>query len=258
MGKPHYRAIFISDVHLGTSGCKAKLLCQFLKEHHCDNLYLVGDMLDMWAMNRSVSWTQDHTNVIRRILTKAKRGTKVTYVPGNHDEFLRPYLRTALAMGNITISKHAEHVDARGMRWLVTHGDMFDSITRNWKWVSLCGDRAYALLLKSNNLVHRVRNWFGLGHWSLSKFLKDNTKQAVNFIVSYETHLSEHAKLHGYLGVICGHIHKLEIKKISNVWYLNCGDWVESCTALVENHDGTWNTIEWTGQWHHGSAIRCD
>jgi hypothetical protein len=239
----HYRAIWISDIHLGTKGCKAAELCEFLKQNECDTLYLVGDIVDGWKLSRSWYWPQEHSNVVRRILTKAKRDTKVVYITGNHDEFLRPWIKHNLVFGNIHIMNQVTHTDALGREWTVTHGDMFDQVTRNWRWVSMLGDRAYNALLMSNGLINKVRSVFGFGYWSLSKFVKSHTKQAVSFIYKFEEHLARHAKQQGAHGVICGHIHTPALKQMESVMYINTGDWVETCSALIETHEGEFKLV---------------
>jgi len=238
-----YKSIWISDIHLGTKGCKADLLCKFLKENHADDLYLVGDVIDGWKLSRGWNWPQDHSNVIRRLLTKAKRGTNIHYIVGNHDEFLRPWLKHGLHAGNINICNQLDYTDHHGRRWLVTHGDMFDQVTRHWRWVSMLGDRAYTVLLMCNGLLHRVRRLFGLEYWSLSKYIKGRTKQALNFIYKFEEHLSTYARNHGYHGVICGHIHTPALKDIDGTFYANTGDWVETCSALVETVEGEFQLL---------------
>lgn len=238
-----YKSIWISDLHLGTKGCKAELLCKFLKENQCENLFLVGDIIDGWKLSRSWYWPQEHSNVIRKILTKAKRGTKVTYIIGNHDEFFRTWLDHDLTIGNITIKNSENYIDGNGRLWLITHGDMFDQVTRHWRWVSVLGDRAYNFLIASNYFVHKFRSFFGLGYWSLSKYIKTRTKQAVNFIYKFEEHLAKHAKDSNAYGVICGHIHSPTIKTINDVVYINTGDWVETCSAVVETIDGEFKLL---------------
>ena len=239
-----YRSIWISDLHLGTAGCKADNICNFLKHYDCEHLYLVGDVIDGWRLNRGWYWPQSHSNVIRRLITKAKRGTKITYITGNHDEFLRDWINLGLYIGNIKVVNNIEHIGVNGHRYLVTHGDMFDSITRNYKWISLLGDMAYETLLKINTLLNKTRKWFGYGYWSFSKYIKVNVKHAANFICKFEHHLINHAALEGYHGVICGHIHFPEIKMVNNIVYMNSGDFVETCSALVENFNGTFEILQ--------------
>lgn len=234
-----YRSIWISDIHLGTNGCKADELCTFLKNHECDHLYLVGDIVDGWKLNRGWNWPQSHSNVVRRLLTKAKRGTKITYITGNHDEFLRDWVRLGLDLGDVRIINECDHIGVDGKRYLVVHGDMFDSVTRNYKWVSLLGDMAYELLIAANAVLNKTRKWFGYGYWSFSRYIKINAKQAANFIFKFEEHLAQHAHDKGYHGVFCGHIHMPEIKDMLGIVYLNDGCWVENCSAIVEHFDGT-------------------
>jgi UDP-2,3-diacylglucosamine pyrophosphatase LpxH len=238
-----YKTIWISDIHLGSRGCKAHQLCKFLKDNNCETLFLVGDIVDGWRLSKTWFWPQSHSDVLRRILTKAKRGTKIVYVVGNHDEFLRSWLKHKLVIGNISITNQATYTDVKHRKWLVTHGDLFDQVTRHYRWVSVLGDQAYNLLLASNGLVHRFRSMFGLGYWSLSKYIKSHTKQAVNFVCKFEEHLSKHAKNNHAHGVICGHIHTPTIKLMDGIVYANDGDWVESCSALVETLDGEFQLL---------------
>lgn len=238
-----YRSIWISDIHLGTKGCNAEALCRFLKENDCETLYLVGDIIDGWKLSRKWHWPQEHSNVVRRLLTKAKRGTKVIYILGNHDEFLRSWIRHRIDFGNVQVTNQIEHIDVFGRKWIVTHGDLFDQVTRHWKWVSVLGDRAYNLLLATNGLVNRIRKVFGFGYWSLSRYVKGRTKQAVSFIYKFEEHLARHARDLNAHGIICGHIHTPAIKDIGGVIYANDGDWVETCSALVETHEGEFRLI---------------
>lgn len=233
-----YRSIFISDIHLGMLASRTDDLCRFLKENDCKHLYLVGDIIDGWKIKRSFKWPQSHSNVVRRVLTKAKRGTKITYITGNHDEFLREWVRYKLEIGDISIVNECTHVSVDGKKYLVTHGDMFDAVTVNHKWVSMLGDMAYTSLIKANVIYNGIRARFGFGYWSLSAWLKKQTKQAVNFIFNFEQHLANYAKEGGYDGVICGHIHTPEIKLIDGMLYLNDGCWVENCSAIVETTDG--------------------
>ena len=229
MGKScivHYKSIFISDVHLGTKDCKAELLNNFLKYNTCETLYLVGDIIDAWKIQKNKwRWKQSHTNVVRRILGYAKRGTKVIYVTGNHDEFLRPMIPYGLSFGLVEIRNQVEHIGIDGKHYLVTHGDFVLNLNSKFNW---------------------WRHKFGLSYWSLSRYLKYKVKRAVDFMFQFEKNLATHCKKKGYDGVICGHIHHAEIKEIDGVMYMNDGDWVESCTALVEHMNGKWEIITWT------------
>jgi UDP-2,3-diacylglucosamine pyrophosphatase LpxH len=242
-----YRSIFISDIHLGVKDCKAEALNNFLKHNTCDTLYLVGDIIDGWKVQQNkLRWKQSHTNVVRRILGHAKRGTRVIYVAGNHDEFLRPMIPYGLSFGSIEIHNQIEHIGADGKHYLVVHGDLFDGITRLAPWLSVLGDRAYDFILGFNTAFNRWRHRVGLGYWSLSKYLKQKVKRAVDFMFQFEKNLAGYCRKRGFDGVIAGHIHHAEIKEIDGVTYMNDGDWVESCTALVEHHDGRWEIITWT------------
>ena len=242
----HYKSIFISDVHLGTKDCQAERLNNFLKHHSCEHLYLVGDIIDGWKITQNKwRWKQSHSNVIRRILGYAKRDTKVIYVLGNHDEFLRPYLQYNLGFGMIELHNQYEHVGADGKRYLVVHGDLFDGITRLAPWLSFLGDKAYDAVLSMNSRLNWLLHRMGIGYFSLSRFLKHRVKKAVDFIFQFERNLVSYCSKRGYDGVICGHIHNAEIKNINGVVYMNDGDWVESCTALVEHHNGNWEIITW-------------
>ena len=241
--KRHYRSIFLSDIHLGTKGCQANLLLEFLKTHHCDRLYLVGDIIDGWRMKGRTFWPQEHTNVLRRFLTLSKRGTTVVYVTGNHDEFLRKY--SDLHLGNIQLVDEAVHENADGRRLLVVHGDEYDIVTRYHRWIAFLGDVGYEWLLRLNRWFNSLRQRFGLGYWSLSKWVKHKVKRAVNFISDFEAAVAHECRRRGYDGAVCGHIHHAEIRDIDGFAYHNCGDWVESCTALVEEADGTMRILDW-------------
>lgn len=242
-----YRSIFISDVHLGIKDCKAEQLNNFLKHNTCDTLYLVGDIIDGWKVQQNkLRWKQSHTNVVRRILGHAKRDTRVIYVAGNHDEFLRPMIPFGLSFGSVEIHNQIEHIGADGKHYLVVHGDLFDGITRLAPWLSFLGDKAYDVILGFNTTFNRWRHRLGLGYWSLSKYLKHKVKKAVDFMFQFEKNLAAYCKKRGFDGVICGHIHHAEIKEIDGVVYMNDGDWVESMTALVEHHDGRWEIVTWT------------
>ena len=241
-----YRSIFISDVHLGTKDCKAELLNDFLKHNTCNTLYLVGDIIDGWKIKQNKwRWKQSHTNVVRRILGHAKRNTRVIYVLGNHDEFFRPFLQYNLNFGMVELHNQIEHIGADGKHYLVVHGDLFDGITRLAPWLSFLGDKAYDFILSVNNRFNWFLHRMGIGYFSLSRFLKHKVKKAVDFIFQFEKNLAAYCKKRGFDGVICGHIHYAEIKEIDGVMYMNDGDWVESCTALVEHHDGRWEIVTW-------------
>ena len=240
-----YRSIFISDIHLGTRFSKAKQLLKFLKHHDCENLILVGDIIDGWAIKRKFVWPQAHSDVIQKVLKKARKGTNVTFITGNHDEFLRPFV--PLILGNsLNIANELDYNCLNGKKYYVTHGDFFDSITMTKKWLAILGDYGYDLLLHLNAALNFMRKKLGIQkYWSLSKYIKDNVKSSVSFISDFENVLSNHAKNKGYDGIICGHIHKAEIKDIDGIEYLNCGDWVENCTAIVETYDGEFKIINW-------------
>lgn len=242
-----YRSIFVSDVHLGTRDSQAERLNNFLKHNTCDTLYLVGDIIDAWKIQQNKwRWKQSHTNVVRRVLGHAKRGTRVIYVAGNHDEFLRPMIPYGFSFGLIEICNQTEHIGMDGRHYLVVHGDMFDGITRLAPWLSFLGDTAYDFILLWNTRFNWLRHKMGFGYWSLSLYLKYRVKKAVDFIFQFEQNLANYCKKRGYDGVICGHIHHAEIRDIGGVTYMNDGDWVESCTALVEHHDGKWEIVTWT------------
>jgi UDP-2,3-diacylglucosamine pyrophosphatase LpxH len=245
--KKTYKSIFISDVHLGTKDCKAGELDDFLKSASCETLYLVGDIIDGWKIQQNrFKWKQKHTNVIRRVLKSTKNGTRVIYIAGNHDEFLRPMVHLVNNFGLIEVHNQIEHLGVDGKRYLVVHGDLFDGITRLAPWLSFLGDRAYDLILTINTKYNWIRHKFGFGYWSLSKYLKTKVKKAIDFIFQFENNITDYCKKRGFDGVICGHIHCAEIKQINGVAYMNDGDWVESLTALVEHHSGKWEIIHWT------------
>lgn len=242
-----YRSIFISDVHLGTKDSQADKLNNFLKHNSCDNLYLVGDIIDGWRIQQNKwRWKQSHTNVVRRILGHAKRGTRVIYIAGNHDEFLRSMIPYGFSFGLVEIHNQIEHIGVDGKHYLVVHGDMFDGITRLAPWISFLGDKAYEVVIGLNARFNWLRHKLGFGYWSLSKYLKHRVKRAVDFIFQFEKTLAGYCKKRGFDGVICGHIHHAEIKDIDGVIYINDGDWVESCTALVEHWDGNFEIVTWT------------
>ena len=244
--KNRYRSIFISDIHLGTKDCKADLLCNFLKHNSANTIYLIGDIIDGWRIqSNNWKWKRSHTNVIRHILNHSKKGTKIVYVIGNHDEFLRPLLPYRITLGKIEICNKFIHFGVDDKRYLVIHGDLFDGISTLAPWVGYLGDKAYDLLLYLNTQYNWIRHKCGFGYWSFSKFLKHKVKGAVDFIFQFEKSLVDYCKRKKYDGVIAGHIHHAEIKDIDGVIYMNDGDWVESCTALVEHFDGTFEIIHW-------------
>lgn len=239
-----FRALFISDVHLGTKGCQADLLIDFLKYHDADTIYLVGDIVDGWRLKSSWYWPQKHNDVVQKLLRKGRKGTRMVYLPGNHDEFLRDYYGTHF--GGIEVVETAIHEAADGKRYLVIHGDVFDVVVRHAKWLAFLGDWAYSAALTTNTYVNKVRRRLGLTYWSLSQWAKLKVKNAVNYIGKFEEAVADEAKRNGVDGVICGHIHHAVIHDQFGVSYVNCGDWVESCTAIAEYEDGHLEIICWT------------
>ena len=239
----HYRAIFISDTHLGTPGCQSGPLLEFLRRTESEHLYLVGDIIDGWQLKRRWYWHQSHNDVVQKLLRKARKGTNVIYVPGNHDEAARHYV--GVDFGGIAIRDEAVHVTADGRRLLVTHGDLFDGVIQYARWLALLGDAAYTVTLKLNQHFNALRARLGLPYWSLSRFLKHKVKNAVTYIGAFEEALAREARRRGFDGIVCGHIHQAEIRDIGGVLYCNDGDWVESLTALAEAHDGTLSILRW-------------
>ena len=238
-----FRTIWISDVHLGTPGCNAALLLDFLKSVECETLYLVGDIVDAWQLKKGWYWPPQHNDVVRTVLKMAKHGTRVVYVPGNHDEHFRDYV--GLEFGGIELLDEDIHVTADGRRLLVIHGDQFDNVVLYQRWLAFLGDHAYTLLLRSNRVVNWVRRRLGLPYWSLAAHMKKRVKNAVAFISRFEEVVAHAAAEARVDGVVCGHIHSAEIRRIGDVTYYNDGDWVESCTALVEHGDGRLELLEW-------------
>ncbi|MEY3943243.1 MAG: hypothetical protein RLZZ133_933 [Pseudomonadota bacterium] len=239
----HYRAIWISDIHLGTSGCKAEFLLDFLRVNESDQLYLVGDIVDGWQLKRGWYWKQSHNDVVQKVLRKARKGTKVTYIVGNHDEVLREFL--GLRFGEILIENEVVHELRDGRRLWVTHGDLFDGVIQYAKWLAYLGDTAYTMALKVNDHFNYLRHKMGMSYWSLSQYLKHRVKNAVSFITAFEEALTTEARRRGYDGVVCGHIHRPEIREIDGTLYCNDGDWVESLSALVETHEGELKLVYW-------------
>ncbi|MBE9610215.1 UDP-2,3-diacylglucosamine diphosphatase [Chitinilyticum piscinae] len=238
-----FRSIWISDLHLGTAGCQADYLLDFLKHTDAEHLYLVGDIIDGWALKRSWYWHQRHNDVIQKILRKARKGCKVTFIPGNHDEAARQFL--GLMFGEIRIEDEIVHTTADGRRFLVLHGDRFDGVVQCAKWLAVVGDRLYGITLKLNQWFNQLRARMGLGYWSLSQYLKHKVKSAVNFVSDFEEAVAAEARQRGLDGVICGHIHKAELREIDGILYCNDGDWVESLTALVELPSGELRILGW-------------
>jgi UDP-2,3-diacylglucosamine pyrophosphatase LpxH len=243
-GSREYRALFISDVHLGTRGCQAERLLDFLREYDAETIFLVGDIVDGWALRGGWYWPQPHNDVVQKLLRKARKGARIIYVPGNHDEVLRDFYGTHF--GGIEVVKNFMHEGADGRRYLVTHGDQFDLVVQNARWLAMLGDKAYDFAIGVNLVFNGVRRRLGFPYWSLSKWAKLKVKNAVNYIGAFEKTLAAEAERFKADGVICGHIHHAAIHEDFGVRYLNCGDWVESCTAIVEHTDGRFEIITWT------------
>ena len=239
-----HRTIWISDIHLGTRGCKAEMLLDFLRHNESDMLYLVGDIVDGWRLKRAWFWRPSHNEVIDEILRKARAGTRVIYVPGNHDEALRPYVGHSFA--GVEVIGEAIHETADGRRLLVIHGDHFDGVVMYARWLAYLGDWAYSTALRLNDVVAAVRRGLGMPYWSLSRWLKNQVKNAVEYITRFENAVVREAQRRQLDGVVCGHIHKAEMRQMGGILYCNDGDWVESCTALVEDYTGRLQIIAWT------------
>ncbi len=244
-GGLHYRAVWISDLHLGTPGCQAAALLDFLRRIDCDTLYLVGDIIDGWQLRRNWFWPQAHNDVVQKILRKVRKGTRVVFVPGNHDEFVRRY--AGHTFGGVEVANEIVHLTADGRRLWVVHGDLFDGVIQCARWLALLGDSAYEFTLRLNRWFNSVRARLGLPYWSLSKYLKAKVKRAVSYVGDFEAALAREARKQGVHGVVCGHIHHAEIREIDGMLYCNDGDWVESLTALVEHADGRLEIIDWAG-----------
>ncbi len=240
-----FRTIFISDTHLGTRGCRSDFLADFLRQCSCQHLFLVGDIIDGWRLRRSWYWDDDHDDVLRQILSHARRGAEVTYIPGNHDEMFRAWLNADLEIAGVRLRREAVHVTATGKRLLVIHGDEFDSVVRYARFLALLGDWAYSAALTINRWFNALRRRLGYSYWSLSAWLKRQVKGAVKAIDRFEAAVTAEARRRGFDGVVCGHIHHAEMREVQGVLYINDGDWVESCTALVEHHDGRLELIDW-------------
>ncbi len=243
--KTTYRTVFISDTHLGTRGCRSDFLAHFLGSFTCESLYLVGDIVDGWRLRKSWYWDEMHDEVVKLILRQARQGSKVFYIPGNHDEMFRAWLPLGLEIGGVKLVGEAEHVTADGRRLLIIHGDQFDSVMRYAKFLAFLGDWAYNAALNLNRWFNAVRRPLGYPYWSLSQWAKRQVKEAVKAIDRFESALAGEARHRHMDGVVCGHIHHAEMRQVEGVLYLNTGDWVESCTALVEHHDGRLELLDW-------------
>lgn len=235
VGMPMHRTGWISDLHLGTRGCRAEDVLEFLRDHEFETLYLVGDLLDIWSLRRRRYWPQSHNDVIQKLLRKARKGCRLVYIPGNHDEFVAEFPGE---FGNVEIVKDAIHQTADGRRILVMHGHELDTVIQNMGWIAHVGDVGYQLLLQANRPIHWIRNRMGLAPWSLSGYVKARVKNAVNFISDFEEAVGRYAADRGASAVLCGHIHTPAIRRIGGIMYYNSGDWVENCTALVEDETG--------------------
>ena len=239
------RSLFLSDIHLGSRACRAELLLDFLKRYEPENIFLVGDIVDFWAMSRSVYWPALHNTVVQKILRKARHHVRVYLIPGNHDEALREYIDTSF--GGISIVRDYVHQAADGKRYLLIHGDEYDQVTTYHRWVSLLGDLGYQFLIHVNRALSVIRRKMGRsGHWSLADYAKRNVLRAVSFIGDFENSVVRNVRQQGLDGVICGHIHTAAIKRIDGITYMNCGDWVDSCTGIVEHYDGRMQLMRWT------------
>ncbi|MEO5672823.1 MAG: UDP-2,3-diacylglucosamine diphosphatase [Ramlibacter sp.] len=251
------RTVFISDVHLGTPGCQALALLDFLKSHPSDFLYLAGDIVDGWQLRRRWYWPQAHNDVVQKLLRSARKGCRVIYVPGNHDEFMRQFVNHQF--GGIEVMQEAVHLTADGRRLWVIHGDYFDGVVQCAKWLAYLGDNLYEFTLKLNRYLNLLRGRLGLPYWSLSAYLKLKVKKALNYVTDFEVAVAREARRRGHHAVVCGHIHRAEMRTIDGVLYCNDGDWVESRTALVEHHDGRLELVEWAPVHDsHGQGYRAE
>lgn len=241
-----FRAIWVSDVHLGWRACRAGLFLDFLKHHDAGRWYLVGDIVDGWMLKRSWRWPQSHNDIVQKILRKVRKGASVIYIPGNHDDFMRDFVD--LQFGGVTVLSEAMHETADGRRLWVLHGDEFDSIVHYAPWLAFLGNSGYDLMIEIGRLLNGVRRRLGFPPWSLSAYLKQRVKNIVKFVTDYEQALAREARKRGAAGVICGHIHRAEIRRMEGLDYMNTGDWVESCTALAEHEDGRFELIEWRSE----------
>jgi UDP-2,3-diacylglucosamine pyrophosphatase LpxH len=241
---PTVRSIFLSDIHLGTRACQAERLIDFLRAYDAENLFLIGDIVDFWAMSRGIHWTPAQNTFVQKVLRRARRGERVVFIPGNHDEALREYV--GVAFGDIEVHAEYVHALADGRRFLLLHGDEFDQITRHHRWVAILGDKAYDLLVRLNGMLSWSRRRLGIaGYWSLAGYAKRRVKKALQFIFDFEDAAIHSARQRGLDGIVCGHIHSATIRPVGALHYVNCGDWVDSCTAIVEHLDGRLELIAW-------------
>jgi UDP-2,3-diacylglucosamine pyrophosphatase LpxH len=250
------RTLFLSDLHLGTKGCQADALLEFLRRYDAETIYLVGDIIDGWRLKTGWYWPQSHNDVVQKLMRKVRKGTSLVYVPGNHDEFLRDYI--GINLGGIELAEHAIHETADGKRYLVIHGDQFDLVVMHAKWIALLGDWAYTTALFINTYLNIIRRRLGLTYWSLSAWAKMKVKNAVNYISRFEELLAAEAERQNADGVICGHIHHAAMHNTHKVAYVNTGDWVESCTAIIEHWDGSLELIRWNEVRQREAALQTE
>ena len=241
-----FRTIWISDIHLGTKGCNAAMLIDFLDHTDSETMYLVGDIIDGWRLKKKFYWPPEHNDIVWRVLKRARRGTRIVYIPGNHDEMVRPFC--GMNFGGVEIKRADVHTTADERRLLVLHGDEFDTIMLAHRWLAFVGDALYHVMMGLNGWVNAVRNALGLPYWSLSKAAKHKVKNAVEFISKYEEVVARAASERGVDGVVCGHIHTAEMRDFDGIAYYNDGDWVEGCNALVEHFDGTMEILHWSDE----------
>lgn len=253
-----YRTLFLSDIHLGTRGCQAELLLDFLRHNDAETIYLIGDIVDGWRLKSGWYWPQAHNDVLQKLLRKVRKGARMIYVPGNHDEFARDYI--GMVFGGVEVADHAYHMTADKKRLLIVHGDQFDIVVQHARWLAWLGDWAYTLALWLNLWFNKIRRRLGFPYWSFSAWAKLKVKNAVNFIGAFETALAEAARRHQANGVVCGHIHHAVIRDIDGITYINTGDFVESCTAVAEHEDGRLEVLCWqmTAEEQRIAAITAD
>ena len=241
---PRVRTVFLSDIHLGTRACQAERLLDFLREHPAEKLFLIGDIIDFWSMSRSIHWSAMQNTVVQKVLRRARHGEEVIFIPGNHDEALRDYV--GVIFGDIRVEREWVHETADGRKFLLVHGDEFDQVTRYHKWIAVLGDIGYNLLVRINLWLSWCRRKLGIsGYWSLAGYAKRKVKSALEFIFDFEQSVIHAARTRGLDGVVCGHIHWAALREVDGLTYMNCGDWVDSCTAIVVHLDGRLELIQW-------------